>query len=167
MVNSSPKVRTLHKKFPDAKFINLVRSPLRVIPSSISMFSNHWKTYGDPEEDYPQPAPAVMQEQAKHWYVYPHQYLKTLPADQYVMVRYQDLVADPQMIIEHIYQRFGIEMTEEYHKTLVSESEKAKQFKSKHAYSLKRMGLNGDDLEQEFDEALKEYAIEPKIKRGA
>jgi len=78
----SPKVRTLHKKFPDAKFINLVRSPLRVIPSSISMFSNHWKTYGDPEEDYPQPAPAVMQEQAKHWYVYPHQYLKTLPADK-------------------------------------------------------------------------------------
>jgi omega-hydroxy-beta-dihydromenaquinone-9 sulfotransferase len=75
----SAKVKTLHQEFPDAKFINIVRSPLRVIPSSVSMFSNHWKTYGEPDGDYPFPAAEVMQEQAKHWYVYPHQYLKTLP----------------------------------------------------------------------------------------
>ena len=58
----SLKVNTIHEKFPDAKFINLVRSPNRVIPSSVSMFTNHWKIYGDPEGKYPQPGPKVMRE---------------------------------------------------------------------------------------------------------
>lgn len=156
----SPKVRTLHKKFPDAKFINLVRSPLRVIPSSVSMFSNHWKTYGEPDQDYPKTGSDTMREQAKHWYIYPHQYLKNLPNDQYVMVRYQDLVANPKAAIENIYKRFGIEMTPEYRQILIQESEKAKNFTSQHHYSLQKMGLNGQEIEQEFDAAFDEYKIE-------
>jgi len=155
----SPKVRTLHEKFPDAKFINLVRSPMRVIPSSVSMFSNHWQTYGEPEGDYPEPAQEIMQEQAKHWYLYPHKYLKNLPPDQYVMVRYQDLVADPKKTVENIYKRLGISMTDEFQRILRLESEKAKQFKSKHHYSLQKMGLNRKKIKKDFAAAIKEYGI--------
>jgi hypothetical protein len=158
----SAKVRTLHKQFPDAKFINLVRSPLRVIPSSVSMFSKHWKIYGEPEEEYPQTAPEVICEQAKYWYIYPHQYLKTLPSDQYVMVRYQDLTTDPKATIENIYKRLGIEMTQEYRQKLSEESEKAKKFKSHHHYSLKQMGLNDKQLKKEFASAIKEYEMDKK-----
>lgn len=150
----SPKVKTLHKKFPDAKFINIVRSPIRVIPSSISMFSNHWKTYGEPESDYPKPAQEIMQEQAKHWYIYPHQYLKKLPPEQYLMLRYRHLVSDPQGTIERIYERFGIQMTDSYRQILAVEAEKAKQFKSKHRYSLQEMGLNRFRLKKEFGPTL-------------
>jgi hypothetical protein len=146
----SPKVRTLHEKFPDAKFINLVRSPNRVIPSSISMFTNHWKTYGDPEGEYPHPAPEVMVEQARYWYLYPHQYLKRLPSDQYVMVQYKDLVADPQGTVEQIYQQFGIELTPNYQQVLHQESEKAKRYKSSHEYSLEKMGLSIPQLKREI-----------------
>ena len=156
----SPKVRTLHQQFPDAKFINLVRSPLRVIPSSVSMFSNHWQTYGEPKEPYPKPAAEVMREQAKYWYLYPHQYLKNLQPDQYVMVRYQDLVTDPQATIENIYTRFGIELTAEYQKVLAEESDKAKHFKSSHQYSLEKMGINKADLIEEFDPTLHEFGLD-------
>jgi hypothetical protein len=160
----SPKVKTLHKKFPDAKFINLVRSPLRVVPSSVSMFSNHWKTYGEPEGDYPQPAQDVMREQAKHWYIYPHQYLKNLPPDQYTMVRFKDLVRNPKEVIENIYQRFGIEMTPEYQQILIEETEKAKQFSSSHKYSLQEMGLDSNTLTEEFNPIIKDFGVEaPKI----
>ncbi len=159
---NSAKVRTLHKQFPDAKFINLVRSPLRVIPSSVSMFSEHWKICGEPEEDYPHTAPEVICEQAKFWYAYPHQYLKTLPSDQYVMVRYQDLVADPKATIENIYQRLGIEMTPEYRRILSKEAVKARKFKSHHKYSLKKMGLDSKRLKKEFASAIKEYEMDQK-----
>ncbi len=160
----SPKVKTLHKKFPDAKFINLVRSPLRVIPSSVSMFSNHWKTYGEPEGDYPQPAQDVMREQAKHWYIYPHQYLKNLPSDQYTMVNFKDLVKNPGEVIENIYQRFGIEMTPEYRQILIEETEKAKHYKSNHKYSLQDMGLDDNTLSDEFNPIIKDFGVEtPKI----
>lgn len=155
----SPKVRTLHQKFPDAKFINLVRSPLRVIPSSVSMFSNHWQTYGEPTGEYPEPGPEIMQEQAKHWYVYPHKYLKNLPPEQYMMVRYQDLVADPQKTVENIYNRFGLTITEEFQQVLQLESEKAKHFKSKHHYSLRKMGLDSRKLKKDFKSAIKEFKI--------
>jgi len=158
----SPKVRTLHEKFPDAKFINLVRNPLRVIPSSVSMFSNHWKTYGDPEGEYPQPGPTTILEHAHHWYVYPHQYLKNLPPDQYKMVRYKDLVADPQGMVETIYEQFGIEMTPEYHRILHQESEKAKRYKSSHEYSLEEMGLDQQQIAREFQHAVSDYDLDLK-----
>lgn len=158
----SPKVRTLHKKFPDAKFINLVRSPLRVIPSSVSMFSKHWHLYCEPVEEFPHVGSDVIREQAKYWYVYPHQYLKKLPSDQYVMVQYKDLVADPEAVIENIYKRFGIEMTPEYQEILKVEAENAKHYKSHHNYSLKEMGLNSKRLTQEFAAALREYETETK-----
>jgi hypothetical protein len=155
----SPKVKTLHQQFPDAKFINIVRSPLNVIPSSVSMFSNHWKTYGEPSEDYPHEASDVIQEQAKHWYLYPHQYLKKLPQDQYFVLRYNDLVSDPKSAIEAIYERFGLKMTVTYQAILAEESEKAKQYKSRHKYSLKRMGLNRRKILREFSPSTKDYHI--------
>jgi hypothetical protein len=160
----SPKVKTLHQKFPDAKFINLVRSPLRVIPSSISMFSNHWKTYGEPDGDYPQPAQDVMQEQAKHWYIYPHQYLKNLPSDQYIKINFRDLVANLKVAIETIYEQFGIEITPEYQQILIEETRKAKQFTSTHKYSLQEMGLDKVTLSNEFDPTMREFGFEtPRI----
>lgn len=156
----SPKVKTLHHQFPDAKFINIVRSPLRVIPSSVSMFSNHWQTYGEPEEQYPKPGLDVMQEQTKHWYLYPHQYLKNLPPDQYVMVRYQDLVKDPKTTVENIYNRFGLDITDEFQQILTLESEKSKKFKSRHEYALDDMGLNSEEIQKDYNEVINEYHLE-------
>lgn len=145
----SAKVRTLHEQFPDAKFINLMRSPKNVIPSSVSMYSNHWRTYGDPEEEYPEPASEVIMEQARHWYIYPHHYLKQLPENQYILVQYDDLVQDPEATIEQIYQQFGIEITPKYRKILHAESERAKHYKSSHKYSLRKMGLSAQRIDKE------------------
>jgi hypothetical protein len=144
----SPKVRTLHRKFPDAKFINLVRNPLQVIPSSISLFSDHLHIYGDPEKEYSLQETII--ELSKHWYLYPHQYLKHLPPDQYIRLRYKDLVADPKGTVEKIYQRFGFEMSDEYEKILQMEASKAKSFRSRHRYSLKKVGLSKRRIIREF-----------------
>ncbi len=156
----SSKVRTLHQRFPDAKFINIVRNPLQVIPSSISLFSAHWQTYGNPETEYA--LQDTMIEQGKYWYFYPHQYLKRLPSDQYMIIRYRDLVADPKKTIENIYQRFGIQLSREYTNSLLCEAEKAKEFKSKHKYSLKAMGLNRGRIAKEFSAADHQYHFDLK-----
>ncbi|MFV1949161.1 MAG: sulfotransferase [Anaerolineales bacterium] len=146
--SNSPKVRTLHQHFPDAKFINLVRNPLQVIPSSISLYSKHTHTYGDPETDYSLQETVI--EHSKHWYLYPHQYLKTLPSNQYIRVQYKDLVSDPKGTVEQIYQKFGFEISPEFTKILQVEAEKEKSYKSKHKYSLKKMGLSKERIIREF-----------------
>jgi omega-hydroxy-beta-dihydromenaquinone-9 sulfotransferase len=156
----SPKVRTLHEKFPDAKFINLVRSPLRVVPSAVSMFANHWRTYGEPEVEYPPTGPEVIMEQAKYWYLHPHEYLRTLPEDQYILVKYRDLVADPEGTVRGIYRQFGMDLTPEYEALLHAESEKAKQYKSKHTYSMKDMGINREKVKKTFAPAIRELDLE-------
>ena len=148
----SPKVATLHRRFPDAKFINLVRNPLQVIPSSISLFSNHLRTYGDPETKYALQETVI--EHSKHWYLYPHRYLSKLPSDQYIRIKYRDLVADPKGIVERIYRQFGMELSPEYARVLQRESQKARKFKSKHRYSLSEMGLNKKRILREFASVL-------------
>jgi len=144
----SPKVKTLHQYFPDAKFINIVRNPLQVIPSTISLYSKHCRTYGNPESEYNLQESVI--EHSKHWYLYPHQYLKTLPANQYIRVFYKDLVADPEGTIKEIYQRFNFNLSPEYAKILRAESEKARSYKSKHKYSLRKMGLSKKRIQSEF-----------------
>ena len=144
----SPKVKTLHQYFPDAKFINIVRNPLQVIPSTISLYSKHCRTYGDPENEYNLQETVI--EHSKHWYLYPHQYLKSLPANQYVRVLYKDLVADPERTIRDIYQRFNFEINPEFAEIIRTEAAKAKSYKSKHRYSLRKMGLSKQRIEREF-----------------
>jgi hypothetical protein len=144
----SPKVKSLHEKFPDAKFINLVRNPLQVIPSSVSMFSNHCQTYGEPETRYSLQETVI--EHSKYWYLYPHRYLKHLPSDQYIRIRYKDLVSDPKGTVEKIYRQFGFEISPEFGQVLQEESEKEKRYQSKHRYSLKEMGLNIKRIRREF-----------------
>ena len=154
----SPKVRTLHQQYPDAKFINLVRNPLQVIPSSISLYSKHCHNYGDPETEY------VLQEtvieHSKHWYYYPHQYLKHIPPDQYIRVRYKDLIADPQATIKHIYKQFNFEISPEYERILKAEANKARSYKSKHKYSLRKMGLNPGRIQKEFKSVASQLELE-------
>jgi len=151
----SPKVHTLHKEFPDAKFINLVRNPLQVVPSSISLFSRQLQAYGDPESEYALQETII--EHSKYWYLYPHRYLKHLPPDQYVCICYKDLIADPRATVEKIYRRFGFEISPEYARLLRSEAEKAKAYKSKHHYSLKAMGLNKRRILREFAKVYQQF----------
>ena len=154
----SPKVRTLHQQYPDAKFINLVRNPLQVIPSTISLYSKHCHNYGDPETEYTLQESVI--EHSKHWYTYPHQYLKQLPRDQYMRIRYKDLVADPEKTIKDIYKQFGFEISPEYEQILRTEAEKAKSYKSRHKYSLAKMGLSPRRIQKEFKSIARHHGLE-------
>ena len=151
----SPKVKTLHQQFPDAKFINLVRNPLQVIPSSISLFSSHCHNYGDPEDEFSLQETVI--EHSKHWYKYPHQYLKNLPPDQYICLQYRDLITDPQATIKKIYGQFGLNISPAYARILKKESDKAKRYKSKHKYSLRAMGLSKQQNTREFNKIIPRF----------
>ncbi|HDD61094.1 MAG TPA: hypothetical protein ENF22_01020, partial [Chloroflexi bacterium] len=105
-------------------------------------------TYGNPENEYNLQETVI--EHSKHWYLYPHQYLKTLPSNQYVRVLYKDLVADPEGTIRDIYSRFNFEISPKFAEILRAEAEKAKSFKSEHRYSLRKMGLSKKRIEREF-----------------
>jgi hypothetical protein len=146
--SASPKIDSLYHYFPDAKVIYLVRNPLDMIPSYISMLDFTWDTIGDLPGEYG--GKGFVLEMAKHWYCYPLQRLDKAPADSYYVVKFDDLVNNPQETIHNLYRRFGLRVSEEFDKTLNDEAQKSRSYQSKHSYSLSAMGLDQKKLEAEF-----------------
>ncbi|MEA2008214.1 MAG: sulfotransferase [Chloroflexota bacterium] len=151
----SPRVETLREYFPDAKFINIVRAPVKVVPSTIKMWAHVWKLFGTPKEDYPHKD--VLIEHAKHWYKYPHQRLRSLPSDRYAVIEFSEFVSNPKEVITRLYSQFGLEMGDEFAGILQEATGKSRHYKSNNPYSLSDMGLDEDAVNAEFLPVLQDY----------
>ena len=151
----SPAVETLLETFPNAKFINLVRPPEQMVPSSINLWAHNWRAYGTPEEEFPQID--VIKEHAAHWYRYPHQVLSDLPSDRYQVLFFENLVANPEAEISRIYDQMGLELTDEFHNILKEVTVESRNYTGYSHYSLERMGEDIESLKREFAPDLKAY----------
>lgn len=154
----SPKLQTLHESFPDAKIIYLVRNPLEVIPSFLSMMQFSWRVLGAPAEgsalrDY-------LLRMARHWYDYPLQYLDKMPHESYVIVNYDDLISDPSDTVRKIYQRIGSPISENFAQVLDREAARARVYRSRHAYSLEKLGLDREQILQEFQDIFERFGFD-------
>lgn len=152
----SPAVKTIQEFFPDAKFINIVRDPEEVVPSTINMWAAHWHTFGSPREAYP--LKETLIEHAKHWYTYPHQQLRSLPEDRYAVVDFYEFVHNPKKVIESVYDRFGMQISPRYARILEEETIRSRQYHSDHEYSMEEMGLDEAFFRREFDPLLEGYS---------
>jgi hypothetical protein len=74
-------------------------------------------------------------------------------------VRYENLVADPRETVEGIYRELGLEMGDEYRAVLAEETERARQYKSKHTYTLEEYGLTKQMVYEELKEVFEEYGF--------
>jgi len=151
----SPAVETLLETFPNAKFINLVRPPEQMVPSSINLWAHNWRAYGTPEEEFPQID--VIKEHAKHWYRYAHQILSSLPPDRYQIVFFENLVGNPESEISRIYNQMGMEISDDFQKILAEVTVESRNYTGHGDYSLERMGEDIESLEREFAPLLKAY----------
>ncbi len=153
-----PKLQTLYEFFPDAKVIYLVRNPLEVIPSFLSMMQFTWRVLGAPAEgselrDY-------LLDMARHWYDYPLQYLDKMPDESYVIVNYDELIRDPSDTVRKIYQRIGLPMSADFAQVLQREAEKARTYKSRHGYSLEKLGLDREQILEEFQDIFQRFGFD-------
>ena len=151
----SPAIETLLETFPDAKFINLVRPPEQMIPSSINLWAHNWRAYGTPEEEFPQIE--VIKEQASHWYRYPHHSLADLPPDRYQVVFFENLIGDPKAEVSRVYDQMGLELSDEFCKILDDVTVESRNYTGFGNYSLERMGVDIESLKREFAPDLKAY----------
>ncbi|MCL7454348.1 MAG: sulfotransferase [Anaerolineae bacterium] len=153
-----PKLATLWEFFPDARVIYIVRNPLEVVPSYVSMMDFSWRTVGVPVDG--DALRSYILEMAQHWYTYPLRLLETMPEEKYAIVRYDDLEDDPEAVVTAIYQRFGLDLSPAYAQVLRREAEKARRFRSRHAYSLQAVGLSRQEILVRFQEVLQRFGFE-------
>jgi hypothetical protein len=141
---SSGKVQNLLRCFPDCKIIYLVRNPLQVVPSAISVARVIIRSaFGtEPQADLDE----HIYEALKFYYSYPLQRLARLPEDRFVVVNYEDLIRQPRQVVERIYERFGLPLKPDYKQLLDQEVASMRQYKSRHRYSLDQCSVTRERI---------------------
>jgi acyl-CoA synthetase (AMP-forming)/AMP-acid ligase II len=102
------KIPALARLFPDARFIYLVRDPLKAIPSRLALLRAIWRLRA-PEVPSLTPAQVeVIVEDSVRSYLCAERDLPTLPEHRRLVVRHDALHADPDATIQRIYQHFEL-----------------------------------------------------------
>ena len=156
----SPKLRTLMTHFPKGRFIYMVRNPLDVIPSMLDMAQKIWeKTQG-------RRAPAAVEEGVyetlKSFYDYPLRVLDEAAPDSYVIVKYDDLVRDPQGVVEMAYARLGLEATPEFREVLRAETERILAYRSEHAYALGEQSVTRERIVSDLKYVFERFGFDQR-----
>lgn len=156
----TPKIDAVLRWFPDAKIVWLVRSPLEAVPSFVNMMQFSYRVLGAPggasEDDALR---EFVVEMARYWYTYALERLERAPEDSYIIVRYDDLVADPAGTVGRIYGHFGFEMGPAYAEILQAEAARARRYRSRHAYSLEGTGLTRKGIVSQFRDVFDRFGF--------
>ena len=154
------KVRALHETFPDGRFVMMFRHPAESIPSLVNFMSWYWRGFGSPPELVESCAAALGEANIENYH-YLAQMAEELPKEQQCVVRFEDLVGDPKQVVEEVYERFGVEVSEPFNAYLESEREKAKGFVSGHDYDPEGQGPARGRLYAELAELYPRFGWEP------
>lgn len=146
----SSKIDALSETFPDAKIVCNVRRPYETIPSFMSLVSFTWDRLGhDRKGDRFR---NIIIELTGHFYRHPVERLASWPEDRSAFVKYDDLVRFPRQAVADLYTRFGFRLDPAYDARLQTEEHKAREYKSKHSYSLEEYGLSAEGIRREFQD---------------
>jgi hypothetical protein len=144
---------------PDMRLVHLVRHPYQSIPSLISMFAIPWSTLA-PRAVQSQAAYQALAELIFNYYRYLYKIKQQLPPQQFLEIRYDDLVKDPQKAIERVYTHFDLPLSPRHRLFLQQASRRAKSYQSRHSYTLEQFGLSREKVYHELQEVFEAYGFE-------
>lgn len=107
------KIKSVSEEFPDGKFVYLVRDPLETIPSVVNLLQTAWRGLGVQEEDILGHTPAIVASFVRD-YQHAYSVLKSLPAERYAIVLYEDLVCAPEDTVRRVYAELGLPVSKSF-----------------------------------------------------
>lgn len=159
----APWVRTLQEHFPDAIFINTVRTPYQQIPSIYSFMVYFIGQFGGDFLKVPN-FKSVVLEVIKNFYLNPVNTLKTMDEDKYMFMMFDDMVKDLDGSIRGLYKKFDLEMSPEFEKILHAKVEASKNYKSGHQYTMEQFGLTPELILEHYKEIFEEFDFDQEFK---
>jgi omega-hydroxy-beta-dihydromenaquinone-9 sulfotransferase len=153
----STKINSLYQQFPDAKIIYLARDPIELVPSLVSFFAYIFNIFHDPKEKYPMRD--YMFSLCKNWYHYSLDALARHAPEKYMVVKYDDLVLDPETIIRDIYAHFQLTLTPEFNEILHEEAILAHSFKGASPGVLEKQGFTKEQVVTEFRDLIDRFGF--------
>ncbi len=158
-VFTTPRMRTLVERFPDARLVYLVRHPYQALPSWLNLFYEKWVTHS-PELDYSSPQFKELAEMCFSYYRYVLQTREEVGPDTLHLVHYRELVSDPGAVVESLYRWMGLEMSDAYRDKLKAFTNRQRKYKSKHSYSLEQFGLTEEWIREQIPEVFEAFGFD-------
>jgi hypothetical protein len=86
------------------------------------------------------------------FYRYLKEMCQKLPERQYMCVGFDELVQDPVKVVEHIYEHFGLPLSEAFRARLEQAARDRDGYRSVHHYSLEEYGLSEQEVYRELED---------------
>lgn len=155
----STRVRSVYEKFPDAVFVYLVRDPHDCLPSFLNMFYQAWKAHSPsirPDGEEIQ----ALKRLGYDYYRYALECRRGIPEDQFIVIRYEDLVRDPKKTILDLYGRLGMPVSEAFAAKLDEAMIAQGEYESARTVELDFFGVSREEVSEELGEVLEELGYD-------
>lgn len=155
----STRVQAVHEKFPDAVFVYLVRNPHDCLPSFLNMFYRAWKAHSPsirPDGEEIQ----ALKRLGYDYYRYALERRKEIPEDQFIVIRYEDLVADPKKTILRLYERLGMPVSDAFASRLDHALISQGDYESARTVELDFFGISRREVQEELREVFEEFGYD-------
>jgi len=154
------KIETLMEYFPDARILYLVRNPFDMLPSTVSWINYARGVFTEPEEKYLYLDEIVKLTQ--YWYRHPLSYLDAHPSPHHLIIKYDDLISDPERVIRSFYKQFGYAEQPWLEQVVARSVEDTLSFKSDHAYSFEDMGFTREQILALYPEIFQRFKFDQR-----
>ncbi len=154
------QLQALFAVYPEAHIIQTHRDPLKTIPSTLSLLGTLKWMRCEKVEIAPL-APLIARGQAASYErEISHRADGTLPDENFVDVRYADLMNDPMKTIAAIYHRLGWSLSNESRNRMEQYlNSKPQGSRGRHAYSLAEMGLSAEKERARFKNYCQRFEV--------
>jgi hypothetical protein len=159
------RLQTVREVLPDMRIVHMLRNPYNSVPSLVSMFQVPWRSLA-PQALQTEEAARGLKEMILKYYRIIYETRSELPDERFVEVRYQELANDPEAAVRRIYERFGLQADPEFNRALAEEKERARQYRSRHSYSLQDAGIDPAELFARLSDLFEAYGFEPDPERA-
>jgi omega-hydroxy-beta-dihydromenaquinone-9 sulfotransferase len=154
----SAKIESLLETFPDARIVYLVRNPLEMLPSTVSLFKYMWRLFSRPAHKYPHCDEILAW--TKYWYDHPLKVIDRQPAQRCMIIRFDDLMQSPDAVFRSIYSRFGYPESDALETLLREAVAEARAHSSSHKYSYEAMGFTREQIVREFAHIFERFGFD-------
>ena len=161
-VHSLGRIASILETFPDARFVFVIRSPDRAIPSLINLFYAVWQIHS-PDIARDSTETRALAQMGLDYYRYLAEMCERLPAKQFICIAFTDLVQDPTHTVARIYRHLGLEMSDTFHARLQEATRESRPCQSHHRYLLQAYGLAPSVANPELETALLRWCRRPSM----
>ncbi len=141
------KLRSVSECFPHAKFIYLLRSPYKTIPSTISLNAHIYAATCR----LPESCPLIekTRDMLANWYKMADNAMKERIRERGITINFRNLIEHPKNTMLQLYHFLGIDPLRSVKVDLDNEEKRSRMYKSPHAYD-KHAGVDQKWIEEEL-----------------